>query len=194
MTYINALPTSLSTVFNLADRVATCTTAAADRAIATYRWLTQPQAIAKYKWLGAMTLAMIELTCVCLEWLAIHAWLRFAKPESEFIVDLTPAYKAQVTSAIADMTDAELEAEFNDSFEVLVTIDPPAQAQSMTSPIATLRLAPSTSHEDALDRKFELVGLTIKQLVPIAAALSLPTRKKKADLIDSILAAEGYQN
>jgi hypothetical protein len=89
-----------------------------------------------------------------------------------------------------------------------------AQPPAMTAPIAScrlssshphvavaiakdnqmMRLAPSTSHEDGLDRKQELEDLTLKQLVPIAAALNLPTRKvRKATLIADILEAEGYE-
>jgi hypothetical protein len=54
--------------------------------------------------------------------------------------------------------------------------------------------APSLSHEDYLDRKIELEGMTLKALVPIAEDLNLVTRKvRKEVLVEAILKAEGYE-
>ena len=54
--------------------------------------------------------------------------------------------------------------------------------------------APSIAHEDYLDRKIELDGMTLKQLVPLAADLNLVTRKvRKEVLVEAILKAEGYE-
>jgi hypothetical protein len=70
----------------------------------------------------------------------------------------------------------------------------PAQPQAMGAPVANLVLPVSECYEDALDRRVDLEPMTLKQLAPIAEALGLPTRKvKKADLIASILEAEGYK-
>jgi hypothetical protein len=221
MNYLNALPANLVTVFNLADRVATVTTAAADRAIAVWSFLTQPQAMHTYRWLGRMTLVLVELII----WSAIWAYAQVAQrfePKHQF-----SAYSAKISDAIAEMTDADLDAEFNHAMsdfydmreaialaESLGYTNPSAQAQAMTAPIAScrlssshphvavaiakdnqmMRLAPSTSHEDGLDRELELQDLTLAQLKPIASALHLATRKvKKAKLIASILEAEGYK-
>jgi hypothetical protein len=54
--------------------------------------------------------------------------------------------------------------------------------------------APSLSHEDYLDRKIELEGMTLKALAPIAQDLNLVTRKvRKEVLVEAILKAEGYE-
>ena len=178
MNHLTALPSSLVPVLNLADRVATVGSTAADRAIAVWSFFTQPQAIATYRWLGAMTLAMVHLAWVCLVWVyvQIKCWV-------DVEVYLSTPIKADVFLA----TTEEL---FAQADEVAARSMP----QAMTPAIAVCRLAPSTSHEDGLDRRQELEDMTLKQLVPLAESLGKPTRKvRKAWLIDSILHAEGYE-
>lgn len=54
--------------------------------------------------------------------------------------------------------------------------------------------APSIAHEDYLDRKIELEGMTLKALAPIAQDLNIAIRKvRKEVLVEAILKAEGYE-
>jgi len=174
MNYLNALPQSLMTVLNLADRVAAVTTAAADRAITVWSFLTQPQAIATYKWLGAMTLALVELTI----WSAIWAYARIAQRFEPTKVEPNP----------------QLEAEYFETVEGLFAQADEVISQSMpqviTAPVTTLVIP-----VDRLTRSTVLHEMTLPALTPLAQDLGLKTNKvRKADLISAILDAEGYTN
>lgn len=198
MNYL-ALPQSLVAMLNLADRVATATTAAADRVIAVWAFFTQPQAIATYRWLAAMTLALVELILLTAILVYARTAQRFStkvkvNPElqAEFFETLNLAFEAADQEADDDQeTDDETVDDLptlKELFDQADKIGKRYESQTMSVPVQTLVIP-----VDRLTRSTELHAMTLKALAPLAQDLGLRTNKvRKADIISSILDAEGY--
>lgn len=205
-----ALPQSMMTVLSLADRGATVTTAAADRAIAVWAFFTQPQAIATYKWLGAMTVAIGQL----IFWSAVWCYAQIKQQVDEEVDSCLPNLVSQgeyfatteeafayfdelyaVAEAAAIQATDGLPGMWEPADFLYGETDRPAQAAAIQPATATFVIPMADLLEtDQGDRRTALEAMTLAQLKPIAKKLNQPTRKvRKPLLIDSIIKAEGFE-